>query len=78
MTGKKEPFTDFRLNFVDQVLENVTLPQYPTRGRPSVGPTPLRLQGKQWGHFVVKIPPTSSKANPTKRCYLCFQKKKKN
>ena len=38
MTGKKEPFTDFRLNFVDQVLENVTLPQYPTRGRPSVGP----------------------------------------
>ena len=24
MTGKKESFTDFRLNFVEQVLENVT------------------------------------------------------
>lgn len=28
-----------------------------------------------WGHFVVKILPTSSKTNPT-RCYFHFKKKK--
>nr|CAD7433620.1 unnamed protein product [Timema monikensis] len=57
------------------ILEHVTLPQYPSRGRPSLGPSPLRLQTKNWAHFVMKIPPTATKANPTKRCFVCTQKK---
>nr|CAD7397163.1 unnamed protein product [Timema poppensis] len=75
LTGKRESFTEFRLNFVEQILEHVTLPQYPSRGRPSLGPSPLRLQTKNWAHFVMKIPPTATKANPTKRCFVCAQKK---
>nr|CAD7423683.1 unnamed protein product [Timema monikensis] len=75
LTGKRESFTEFWLNFVEQILEHVTLPLYPSRGRLSLGPSPLRLQTKNWAHFVMKIPPTATKANPTKRCFVCAQKK---
>nr|CAD7432613.1 unnamed protein product [Timema monikensis] len=59
LTGKRESYAEFRLNFVEQILEH-----YPSRGKPSLGPSPLRIQTKHWAHFVMKIP-------PTKRCFVC-------
>ena len=38
LTGKKESFTEFPLNFVDH-LQNM-LPQYPSCERPSIGSIP--------------------------------------
>ncbi|XP_076386524.1 zinc finger and BTB domain-containing protein ttk isoform X5 [Megachile rotundata] len=31
----------------------------------------VRKQDKNWGHFPERIPPTSKKQNPSKRCHVC-------
>ncbi|PSN43124.1 hypothetical protein C0J52_10482 [Blattella germanica] len=62
----------FAINVAEQILECVNLPEYPSKGRPSDGISPMRLQGKYWGHFPSKIPPTQNKASPSRRCKVCY------
>ncbi|XP_042145916.1 piggyBac transposable element-derived protein 4-like [Ixodes scapularis] len=71
-------FVDFRLDLAEEILESVKLPDYKTRGRPSNGDTPLRLQAKCWGHFVQHIAPTEKKKNPTRACKVCTANKKRS
>lgn len=70
----KTGIVSFRLNIAEAILENITLPNYKTRGRPATGDTPLRLQAKNWAHFPEYIPPTKCKEHPQKRCRVCFKK----
>mgnify|MGYP003623271792 FL=1 len=42
--SKRKPYTDFRRAVAKEILESVKLPEYSSRGRPSSGETPLRLQ----------------------------------
>ncbi|XP_068081806.1 piggyBac transposable element-derived protein 4-like [Anabrus simplex] len=70
--GKRRPsFSSFRVDVAEQILEGVVLPDYRTRGRPSAGSTPTRLQERHWGHFPTKIPPTTKKVIPSRRCKVC-------
>jgi hypothetical protein len=39
------------------------VPDYQTRGRPSHGVSHMRLQGRHWGHFAVKILSTEKRPN---------------
>lgn len=65
----------FRLAIAEQLLEQVSLPNYNCRGCPSNSDTPVRLQVKNWAHFPETIPSTESKQRPTKRCYVCYKHK---
>ena len=57
ITGKKQQFTGFRIQLAEKMIESVVLPDYPRRGRPQQGPSPVRLQALHWAHFVQFIPP---------------------
>ena len=78
LVNKTAHFTDFRIAIGRQLLESINLPDYKVRGRPSSGPTPLRLQAKNWAHFPMRIPETANKKNPSKRCFVCYQNKKRS
>lgn len=57
ISGKNQSISTFRVNLAEQILQNVQLPARSTAGRPSAsGDSPLRLQGKFWGHFIEKYP----------------------
>lgn len=71
-------YTDFRIDVAEQLLSNINLPNYKLRGRPSMGDPPLRLQAKQWGHFPRHIPPTASKAKPSRACKVCAKAGKRS
>jgi hypothetical protein len=73
----KRNYVDYRVDLAEQILENVTLPEYGTRGRQSHGHTPTRLQAKTWTHFPRNIPPTEKK-NPTRACRVCASNKKRS
>jgi hypothetical protein len=68
---KRERYTSFRVNIAEEILLKIKLPDYPIRGRLSQGDKPLRLQSIQWAHFPSKIPPTSKKTAPSRRCKVC-------
>jgi hypothetical protein len=72
---RKKRYTDFRVAVATQLLENVQLPDYKVRGRPSSSVTPLRLQAKYWAHFPTHIPSTEKKKNPSKLCFVCSKRK---
>jgi hypothetical protein len=74
----KRNYVDYRVDLAEQILENVTLPEYGTRGRQSHGDTPTRLQAKTWAHFPRNIPPTEKKKNPTRACRVCASNKKRS
>lgn len=78
MQAKKNHYVNFRLDVAEQLLENVLLPDYKTRGRPAHGDTPLRLQAIHWGHFPKHIAATSKKKNPTRACKVCTKRKKRS
>ena len=69
--GRKQNFTNFRLDIAEQLLSKIALPNYNIRGHPSQGDTPLRLEAKNWCHFPEHVPQTSKKQNPSKRCHVC-------
>lgn len=73
--GSKTGIVQFRLKLAEELLEQVVLPNYSTRGRPSSANTPQRLQAKNWAHFPENIPATESKEHPTKRCRVCYKHK---
>jgi len=78
ITGKKQHFTEFRIQLAELMIESVVLPDYPRRGRPQQGPSPVRLQALHWAHFVQFIPPNPKKKNPCRDCVVCKVKKKKS
>ncbi|CAK9827479.1 PiggyBac transposable element-derived protein 4 [Anthophora retusa] len=69
----KQSIVNFRLNIAEDMLYNLSLPNYPTRGRPSQNECPTRLQAKHWAHFPEHIPSTEKKKIPTKRCRVCLK-----
>lgn len=77
LVNKRTHFKDFRIAIERQLLESINLPDYKVRGRPSNGTTTLRLQAKNWAHFPMRIPETANKKNPSKRCFVCYQNKKR-
>lgn len=46
--SKKYSFEKFRLDMTEQILQNICIPNYQTRGRMSNDNTPHRLTRKQW------------------------------
>ena len=56
ITGKKQHFTEFRIQLAELMIESAVLPDYPRRGRPQQGPSPVRLQALHWADFVQFIP----------------------
>ena len=78
ITGKKQHFTEFRIQLAEKIIESVVLPDYPRRGRPQQGPSPARLQALHWAHFVQFIPPNPKKKNPCRDCVVCKARKKKS
>jgi hypothetical protein len=78
ITGKKQHFTEFRIQLAEMMIESVTLPDYPRRGRPQQGLSPLRLQACHWAHFVQYIPPNPIKKSPCRDCVMCKAAKKKS
>lgn len=52
---------------------NLSLPDYPTRGRQSQNDCTIRLQTKHWAHFPEYIPSTNNKKHPAKRCHVCVK-----
>jgi hypothetical protein len=60
ITGKKQTFTEFRIQLAEVMIESVALPDYPRRGRPQQGPSPVHLQACHRAHFVQFIPPPQS------------------
>lgn len=72
---KTSGVVSYRLNIAEELLEQVSLPNYNCRGRPSHSDTPYRLQAKTWAHFPENIPSTESKQHPTKRCRVCYKNK---
>jgi len=77
ITGKKQHFTEFRIQLAE-LIESVVLPNYPRRGRPQQGPSPVRLQALHWAHFVQFITPNPKKKNACRDCVVCKAKKKKS
>ena len=78
ITGKKQHFTEFRIQLAELMIESVVLPDCPRRGRPQQGPSPVCLQALHWAQFVQFIPPNLKKKNPCRDCVLCKVKKKKS
>jgi hypothetical protein len=74
---RKKRYRDFRVAVATQLLENVQLPDYKVRGRPSSSATPLRLQAKYSAHFPMHLPSSEKKKNPSKRCFVYSKQKKK-
>ena len=72
-TSQKQSIVNFRLNLAEDMLCNLSLPNYPTRGRPTQSESPIRLQAKQWAHFPEHIPATNKKQHPAKRCHVCMK-----
>ena len=70
-------YVDYRVDLAEQLLENVTMPEYVTRGRQCQGDTPTRLQAKTCAHFPRHIPATEKKNNPTRACRVCAGNKKR-
>ena len=64
ITGKKQHFTEFRIQLAELTIESVDLPDYPRRDRAHQGPSPVRLHSLHWAHFVQFIPPKPKKKNP--------------
>ena len=77
-TKTSRKYCQIRLKLAEELLEQVVLPNYSTRGRPSSANTPQRLQAKNWAHFPENIPATESKEHPTKRCRVCYKHKIRN
>jgi len=71
ITGKKQHFTEFRIQLAEMMIESVVLHDYPRHGRPQQGPSPVRLQALHWAHFVQFIPPNPKKKNPCRDCVVC-------
>jgi hypothetical protein len=61
ITGKKQHFTEFRIQLAELMIESVVVPEYPRRGRPQQGPFPVHLQALHRAHFVQFIPPQCPK-----------------
>jgi len=72
-TSQKQSIVNFRLNIAEDMLCNLSLPDYPTRGRRSQSECPTRLQAKHWAHFPEHIPATNKKQHPAKRCHVCVK-----
>jgi hypothetical protein len=74
-TGRRKPFTGFRVSIATQLLGSVQMPNYTIRGRLSSSSTPLRLQAQTWAHFPMHVPPTEKKK---KKCYkkMCCKGKR--
>lgn len=66
----KVGITSFRLAIAKELLEQLSLPNYKRRGRPSSSDTSPRLAAKNWAHFPENIPSTKSK-QLGKRCHVC-------
>lgn len=75
---KKKHYVNYRLDVAEQLLKNLSLPDYNVRGRPTHNDTPLRLQSARWGHFAKHIDPTPKKSNPTRACKVCWTHKKRS
>jgi hypothetical protein len=78
ITGKKQQFTEFRIQLAEMMIKSVVLPNYPRCGRPQQGPSPVRLQACYWAHFVQFIPPNPQKKSPCRDCVEFKAKKKKS
>lgn len=78
LKSTKMEYSSYRLDIAEQLLQNVTLPDYISRGRPAQSDTPLRLQSKFWAHFPKHISPTKKKNHPTRICKVCFSHKKRS
>jgi hypothetical protein len=78
ITGKKQHFTEFRIQLAEMTIDSVALPDYPRRGRHQQGPSPVRLQACYWAHFVQNIPPNPHKKSPCLDCVVCKAKNKKS
>ncbi|KAL6438799.1 hypothetical protein ACFW04_003704 [Cataglyphis niger] len=72
-TSQKQSIVNFRLDLAENMLCNLSLPNYPTRGRPAQSECPLRLQAKHWAHFPEHILATNKKEHPAKRCHVCMK-----
>ncbi|KAJ6640371.1 hypothetical protein Bhyg_13121, partial [Pseudolycoriella hygida] len=68
VNSTKMQYVSYRLDVAEQLLRNVELPDYNTRGRPAQSDIPLRLQSKIWAHFPHHILPTQKKRHPTRVC----------
>jgi hypothetical protein len=77
-TGKKQTFTEFRIQLAEVMIESVALPDYPRCCRPQQGPSPVRLQACHWAHYVQFIPPNPIKKIPCRECVVCKAKKKRS
>lgn len=77
-SNTKMQYVSYRLDVAEQILHNITLPDYNCRGRPAQSDTPLRLQSKRWAHFPRHITPTEKKAHPTRVCKVCSKHKKRS
>jgi hypothetical protein len=55
--GKKQHFTEFRIQLTEMMIESVVLFDYPRRGRQKQRPSPVHLQALHQAHFVQFIPP---------------------
>jgi hypothetical protein len=75
---EKQHFTEFRIQLAELMIESVVLSQYPRRGRPQQGTSPVHLQALHWAHFVQFIPPNPKKKNPFHDCVVGKAKKKKS
>ena len=73
--GKLEPYR-FRELLVEQIISkygcNESSGIQRKGGRPSIEGNPFRLTER---HFLMVIPPTEGKENPTKRCTVCLKHK---
>lgn len=70
--GEKPPFSKFRLNVVQQVMEDYHIPHLP-RGRAVTVDNPLRLIQR---HFPSPVPPTAAQKSRTqRRCHVCSMTK---
>jgi hypothetical protein len=78
ITGKKQIFAEFRILLAEKIIECVVLPDYPRRGKPQQGPSPVCLQASYWAHFVQFIPPNPIKKTPCRDCVVCKAQKKKS
>ena len=67
-------YNEFRVLVAEQWLEDITLPSYAKRGRPSAD-SEIRLQAAYWGHFPRYIRPNQGKANPSRGCVVCAAKR---
>jgi hypothetical protein len=68
IAGNKQSFAEFRILLAEMIIESVVLPDYPRRGRPRQGPSPVHLQASYWAHYVQSIPPSPIKKTPCREC----------